>query len=493
MNDLFTPPITPKILRPHQAKAMDMLRQSLGMGYKHVVLQAPTGFGKTLVAAKIIQGAYEKGNRVIFTAPAISLIDQSVEAFEAEGIFDIGVMQAQHPRTDPLARVQVASVQTLVRREIPEAALVIVDECHQRFKKIEQMMKDRPDIVFIGLTATPWAKGMGLLWDDLVVPTTIKALIEQEYLSKFRVLAPDVPDLSEVKAQGGDYNEGQAAQVMQGKALMASVVETWLTQGEDRPTLLFGVNCAHAEALCEAFKDAGVASAYVDAFTDNIERNLIERQFRAREIKVVCSVRTLTTGVDWPVSCIIDAAPTKSEILHVQKIGRGLRIQDGSEDLLILDHAGNTLRLGLVTDIHSTALDASKPGERAAGRLKTQKLPKPCARCETLHTGRYCPSCGHERKPVSGVDTIDGELVEVGETRKAPTKSDKQNFWSMALTVDDQRGKGGRMANALYKRKFGVWPKELSDRRIEPDQAFRNYVKSCDIAYANRKNKQGAL
>ncbi|WP_167853582.1 DEAD/DEAH box helicase [Roseovarius aestuariivivens] len=481
----------PKTLRPHQAKAIDLLRQSLGKGHKRVVLQAPTGFGKTLVAAKIIQGALDKGNHVIVTAPAISLIDQSLEAFASEGIYDIGVMQASHPRTNPLARVQVASVQTLARRDIPDATLVIVDECHQRFKTIEKLMKDRPDVCFIGLSATPWGKGMGLIWDDLVVPTTINELIEQEYLSNFTVFAPDVPDLASVKTQHGDYHEGQAAAVMHGKALMASVVETWLARGENRPTLLFGVNCAHAEALSEAFKGAGVSSAYVDAYTDSVERALIERQFRAGEVKVVCSVRTLTTGVDWPVSCIIDAAPTKSEILHVQKIGRGLRNGEGTQDLLVLDHAGNSLRLGLVTDIQNQTLDTCKPGEKATSGPKAKKLPRPCTSCETLFTGRFCPSCGRERKPVPGVNTVEGELVEIGEVRKTPTKEEKQKFWSMALAMDDERRKGGGMAKALYKGKFGVWPKNLSERRLEPDQAFLNYEKSRRIAYAKSKQKRG--
>jgi DNA repair protein RadD len=104
---------------------------------------------------------------------------------------------------------------------------------------------------------------------------------------------------------------------------------------------------------------AGIAAGYCDAWTDCVERRMLERQFRSGEIKVVCSVRTLTTGIDWPVSCIIDAAPTKSEILHVQKTGRGLRINPGTEDLLVLDHAGNSLRLGLVTDIGHDCLDTT--------------------------------------------------------------------------------------------------------------------------------------
>lgn len=490
MFDLLNTTAQPKTLRSHQAKAIDMIRQSLGKGNRRVVCQMPTGAGKTLTAAKIIDGALEKRNRVIFTAPAVSLIDQTVSAFEDEGIRDIGVMQANHPRTDSLARVQVASVQTLARREIPEAALVIVDECHIRSTVIDELMAERGDVFFIGLSATPWAKGMGLKWHDLVVPVTIGELIDRDLLSQFSVFAPDVPDLTGVPTKAGDYAEGATADVMQGKALMASVVETWLARGENRPTLLFGVNRAHAKALSEEFERAGVATAYVDAYTDTVERQVIERRFRAGEVKVACSVRTLTTGIDWPVSCIIDAAPTKSEMLHVQKIGRGLRVNEGTEDLLVLDHAGNSLRLGLVTDIHHAKLDTTPPGERQE-RKKAEKLPKPCTACGALHTGLTCLSCGHERKPVSGVETADGELIEITETKAKATREAKQAFWGMALWLARQRGYQIGWAKHLYKQKMGVWPRGLDDVPQAPDQKFLNYEKSRRIAWAKRKAAKG--
>ena len=306
MRDMFHEP-SRKTLRKHQERALELVKTSAFRGSSRIVCQMPTGAGKTVTASRFIEGALAKGNRVIFTAPAVSLIDQTVSAFENEGIRDIGVMQANHPRTDALARVQVASVQTLARREIPEASLIIVDECHLRAKVIEELMDSREDVFFIGLSATPWAKGMGRRWQDLVIPCTIGELIEAGYLSQFTAYAPDVPDMTGVKVSKGDYAEGDAAEVMQGNALMASVVDTWLEKGQNRPTLLFGVNRAHAKALSEEFERAGVATAYVDAFTDTVERSIIERRFRSGEVKVACSVRTLTTGVDWPVSCIIDA------------------------------------------------------------------------------------------------------------------------------------------------------------------------------------------
>jgi superfamily II DNA or RNA helicase len=484
-----------KELRPHQHRALDLLRRSAGAGNSRIVIQGPTGFGKTLVAARIIEMARAKGNRVIFTAPAISLIDQTVRAFEAEGLTGIGVMQASHPRTDPSAPIQVASVQTLSRRDIPAASLVIVDECHIRSRVVDRLMDERPDIFFVGLSATPWRKGMGRRWQDLVIPVTIGDLIEHGYLSQFRVLAPDVPDLSGVKTRQGEYVEADLEAVMGEAKLMGHVVETWLEHGAGRPTLLFGVNRAHAAALRASFERAGVAAGYVDAFTDGPERALLERQFRAGEVQVACSVRTLTTGVDWPVSCIIDGAPTKSEMLHVQKSGRGLRVNAGTEDLLVLDHAGNALRLGLVTDIQHTAL-SSGAEDAPAERAKAERLPKPCAECGTLKAERVCPHCGHESKAGHGVEVAEGQLVEItgkaGKKKPAPTHDEKQIFYSMALWMADERGYSEGWAAHKYRERFGVWPRNLTRDRVPADAAFLGWEKSRRIAWAKGRAKQEA-
>lgn len=482
-------PARKKDLRQYQADAIQMLRQSLGRGNRRVVMQGATGFGKTLVASHIVEGALAKGNRVIFAVPAISLVDQTVTAFEAEGINHIGVMQAQHPRTDKTAPVQVASIATLGRRDVPEAALVIHDECHMRFAAMEALMDQRPDARFIGLSATPWAQGMGLIWDDLVVAATTADLIGKGYLSQFTAYAPHVPDLSGVKVRGGEYVESALADVMGDSQIIADVVTTWLEMGEGRPTLAFGVNCAHAHAMQRDFERAGVASAYIDAFTDGIERQFINRQFRAGEISVICSVRTMTTGVDLPVSCIIDAAPTKSEMLHVQKIGRGLRVNPGSEDCVILDHAGNSVRLGLVTDIGHDTLDSTKPGEKAEAKPRV-KEPKPCSGCGVLFTGTICPACGSERKPAPGIAAGEGSLAAVGEKVRVPTKEEKQRFYSMALWLDMERNKGGRLAKGLYKGRFDVWPKGLQPIPTAPDAAFLNYEKASRIRYAKRMAKK---
>ena len=160
-------------LRDYQGQAIENLRRSLMTGKKRPVVVAPTGAGKTVLAAHLCAMATQRNKRVLFTVPALSLIDQSVDRFRQNGISAIGVIQGMHELTDYTQPVQVCSVQTLARREIPEADMVIVDECHIMFKLYDEWMSDPKwqNVPFIGLTATPLAKGMGKIWDDVIVVT----------------------------------------------------------------------------------------------------------------------------------------------------------------------------------------------------------------------------------------------------------------------------------------------------------------------------------
>jgi superfamily II DNA or RNA helicase len=188
--------MTLRALHPHQECALVALRDSLVAGHRRPMLQAPTGFGKTLMSAHIIRGAVDKGKRVAFTVPALSLIEQTVAAFEAEGIDCIGVMQGIHERTDRWQPVQVCSIQTIARRKRPDVDLVIVDEAHQLHREVFKWMKDCPKLLFIGLSATPWARGLGKYYDDLIVAATTADLIRDGYLSDFVTFAPSEPDLA---------------------------------------------------------------------------------------------------------------------------------------------------------------------------------------------------------------------------------------------------------------------------------------------------------
>ena len=164
-----------KPLRPHQIAAMEMLRASIAGGHKRPMVSSPTGSGKTILSAHIVAGAMAKHKRVAFCVPALSLVDQSFERFQENGIspLDMGIQQADHPWRREFAPVQIATAQTLSRRELPQADVVVIDEAHIRFAVYERWMREHPETVFIGLSATPWSAGLGRLFDDLVKPVTI--------------------------------------------------------------------------------------------------------------------------------------------------------------------------------------------------------------------------------------------------------------------------------------------------------------------------------
>jgi DNA repair protein RadD len=444
-----------RTLRLYQETLLGTLRDAIEAGCRRIVVQAPTGAGKTVIAATLIRPLVEADQRVIFTVPFLALIEQTVERFRAEGINDIGVIQADHPLTDPSARVQVASVQTLLRCQIPRADLVMIDECHRWFDFYGDWMM-RPEwreTPFLGLSATPWTCGLGRHFSSLIVGTTIVELIEQGYLTPFRVFAPTSPDLSGVRTIAGDYHERDLSRVMGERHLIGDVVATWLRLAEQRPTLCFGVNRAHAKHLQERFEDAGVPAAYVDAETTMVEREAIRQAFHDGAIKAVCSVGTLTTGVDWDVRAIILARPTKSEILFVQMIGRGLRPAAGKTDLLILDHSSNHARLGFVSDIHHTTLDTGEPKAKQEPR---KPLPSRCPKCFYLKRPQLweCPNCGYAPpRPVPLC--VPGGLEQIVQ----PGLDDaRRRFYQQLKYYAASRGFQSGWIAHKYRERFGSWP-----------------------------------
>ena len=458
------------------------------------MLQAPTGFGKTLTAAHIIQRALDKGRRVAFTVPALNLIDQTVAALEAEGIHAIGVMQGVHERTDRDQPVQVCSVQTIVRRKRPQVDLAIVDEAHLMHKEIFRWMSDCPGIPFIGLSATPWSRGLGKYYDDLIAAATTADLISGGYLSQFVAFAPSEPDLAGVRIVAGDFCERELADAMDRPVLTGDIVETWLKRGEGRSSFCFCVNRRHAQHVAERFLEAGVAAEYMDGATPREEREEIFGRFRSGQTRVICNVGVLTTGVDLDVRCIIDAKPTQSRILFVQTIGRGLRTAEGKDHLLILDHAGNHLRLGLVTDIGQEHLDDGKERQGAVQRARErgEPLPKLCEECRAVvhRTARDCVSCGAPIHAKTEVESVDGELVELGSRRSGGNALDiteKTAFFAELKGYATARGYNGGWASHKYRERFGIWP---NDPRIKfavacvPSLKTKNWIVSRQIAFA---------
>ena len=495
-------------LYPDQVEALDSLRRAYGRGKRRPMLQAPTGYGKTIVGANICQGVMHKGLRVAFVVPFLSLIDQTAERFEQYGIDAeaIGVIQADHWRVDASAPIQICSRDTLSRRGVrPKVDLCIVDEAHVNSQWLFDWMAADPRQKFLGLSATPWTKGLGLHYDDLVIGGRLADLIERGRLSRFEGYAPVDPDLGDVPIVRGEYAEEAAAKVMMGEKLVANVVDTWMERGRGLPTIGFAVNRAHARLMVERFTKAGVRCAYVDAYTPADERADIGRDLAAGRVDIVWNVNCLVAGVDWDVRCAIIARPSRSEMWHVQAIGRALRLAPGKDHAVILDHAGNHLRLGSVTDIHHERLDErkkTKPKEVDEEEEEEKiALPKVCPKCSFLKPAKTpeCPVCGFKALQQSDIREGAGKLGRVeGAKGKTPaekrnaraTKEEKQAVISGLLAIQAQKRYKGKWANAKYKAYYGVWPKNLQRIHGPPPEFLKQWLRSENIRYAAKKRKE---
>jgi DNA repair protein RadD len=209
---------------------------------------------------------------------------------------------------------------------------------------------------------------------------------------------------------------------------------------------------------------------------------------------VVCNVGCLTTGIDWDVRCIVLARPTKSEMLFVQIIGRGLRPAEGKENCLILDHSDTHLRLGFVTDIHHEVLDDGRARARpkASDRIR---LPKECPQCAFLKPPRMCvcPACGFKAEATTDIEVTDGELIEVTGRKKRSNEApndEKAVFCAQLRGYAQTRGYASGWVAHKFREKFGVWPNGHNNVRVmEPTPRVLSWIKSRQIAWAKSKQR----
>lgn len=493
---LFAQKFHLKPLRPRQEKAIASVRQAIKEGHKRIVLQAPTGSGKTIVASHIIAGALDKGNRPIFCVPRLSLIGQTIKRFEAQGICDIGVIQGQHERTDFSASVQVASIHTLVRRPLPEVHFAIIDECHLQLKLLNKILDSEAwaSKIVVGLSATPWTKGMGLRWTKLIVLATTNEMIEEGWLTPvvgYGVPDEFMPDVSKVHTNfDGEYVEGEAEKAMTTQKIVGNVVKTWLEKWGKDKTFMFCVNRNHAKKMQQEFIDAGISCGYIDGTMDAEEREAVLRQYRSGDVKIIASIDTMGIGVDEDVRCIVYLRLTKSEMKWVQDGGRGIRIAEGKSSVLLLDHAGTAEELGLFTDIHHERLDTRKPEEKADASTGNAPKPCKCPHCNLLvsRSADVCPFCYTKLHKGKSPREVNAELVRIGaEKKQRLERSEEQAFYSGLIDFGQRRGfKPGWAANK-FKERFGVWPRKLDAVPMTPRKAVKDFIAESAKRYREQQ------
>lgn len=477
-------------LRDYQARALDNLRVNIRNGIKNQVLVLATGGGKTVIAGKMLEEADRKGKRAVFVVDRISLIDQTSAALDE---FDIehGVMQAQHWRCQPWQRIQVASIQTLARRGWPDADLIIVDECHSLYSDITKRI-DRRDTVVIGLSASPFTRGLGKHYDEAVTVTTTNRLIADGFLVPFRVFAASEPDMVGAKTSAGEWTDHDAAE--RSMPIVGDLVTEYLKHGNDRKFICFGANVAHCEEIQRQFMAAGVVAEVYSYRTPDEARAAMVTEFRKPDsnIRGLISVAALAKGFDVPdVGVIILARPLRNSFAeHIQMLGRGLRISPSTEktECLILDHSGNCLRfwdrLSAYFETGRVELDDGRRKPKSAAQPKETEARK-CPECHHVHDpAPNCPACGHEYpKKASQIRHVAGTLKELLASGNQITLTN--DLWPQVCGAAAERGKSKEWALAQYRAMTGNWPRRRFEETmpVPPSPDVINRLKYLAMRY----------
>lgn len=420
-------------LRAYQSALVDRVRASYQSGRGAPILQLPTGAGKTVIAAYIMGAAGERGTTTVFLVHRVELIRQTSATLTEAGI-PHGIIHPQFPQTHQ--RLQVASVQTLVRRlrRFPSFDFIVIDEAHHSpagtWRKI---IEHYGDAHLLGLTATPArldGKGLGIehggFYDDLICGPSMRELIDGGYLAKPKIYAsPRHLDFSALRIRAGDFAVDDADRMMSNREIVGDAVAHYHRHLMGKRALAFCVSIHHAEMVTAQFNASGIHARRIDGTMTPHERAALVQAFVANRVNVLTSCELISEGFDVP-AC--DGAlllrPTQSETLYLQQIGRALRASPGKTHAIILDHVGNAGRHGLPDEDREWTL---------AGRTRRNAAvptTKQCPQCFAVLpiAVEECPDCEHsfadaaeaERRAAAAarareLEYRDGELVEVTE------------------------------------------------------------------------------
>lgn len=355
-------------LRDYQIEACQAIRDAWADGMLRPGVVLPTGCGKTDVIAEPAIRAARENKRVLVLAHRGELLDQITERC---GMHDpsIPVGRVQAGRNQTRRPITVAMAPTLAsekrRARLPRPDLVIVDEAHHAaspsYMSILRWAGSFDHTPTLGVTATMVRgdrRGLGDVWQQVVFSRDIRWAIGKGWLVEPRgkAVVTDHMDLNAAKVSRGDYQDSELGEMVAQD--VDQIVKAWHTHAADRQTVAFTPNVASAQQLAEEFRSVGVPVGEVYGFTPATDRARIYADLAAGHIRVLVSVMVTTEGWDCPpVSCILQARPTRLPGLYQQMVGRGLRPSPGKTDCLVLDVVGASRGQKLVTliDLHETA------------------------------------------------------------------------------------------------------------------------------------------
>jgi DNA repair protein RadD len=424
-------------LRDYQNKAVEAVREAYRTGSKAPLLVAPTGSGKTVIFSYITHAAAERGNRTMILVHRAELIVQTHKALQKMNVAHGLVASGRTP--DPTQIVQVASVQTLIKRldKFQAPDLIIVDEAHHASAGSWQaIIKAYPNARLLGVTATPArldGKGLSTAFDRLIQGPEVIDLIEQGWLCKPVYYAPSTVDMTGAKTTAGDWNRKEAEERTNKPKITGDAVTHYQRLCAGSPAVVFCVSIAHAQSVADAFNSAGYRAAVIDGTLSPEVRAERVNGLANGDLQILTSCDIISEGFDLPkVTTAILLRPTQSLSLHLQQIGRVLRPSENKPRAYILDHVGNCLRHGFAEEPREWSLDGIKRKTKREQEDDVEKY-KQCPTCFAVHLpAPACPQCGHtyEIKPRK-LEEVDGTLTEL-----------EVNFEAMRIKREERQTQG---------------------------------------------------
>src|SRR6266702_1568195 len=378
MEAVAQPPTTFRLTpRPYQYEAVAALLAATARGAQRPLLVLPTGTGKTIVFALLVQ---QRRGRSLILAHRDELIQQAVDKLHlVDPTLALGVVQAE--RDEHTAPIVVASVQTLSRRPrlarlVPDFQTIVIDEAHHApapsYRRILEYCHawraDGPLVV--GVTATP-ARGdrqsLRQVFDGIVYQKTLVEMMQAGYLVDLRAMQVLLhADFDTLRTRHGDFVEAELETLLLEAKAPAQVLAAFQAHAAARKALLFTPTVALAYAMADTFRTAGIPAEALDGTTPGTTRRAILRRLHTGETRVVANCAVLTEGFDEPsVDCIIVARPTQSALLYQQMLGRGTRTYPGKSDCLLLDVVGVSTRHTLHTTATLFGCDAATLAQRS--------------------------------------------------------------------------------------------------------------------------------
>lgn len=491
-------------LREHQLEVVQKLNEGFANGHTRQLLYAPTGFGKTEVAMAIMKAIADTHKKTAMVLDRIVLVNQTSARLSRYDI-EHGVMQSGHWRWRPHERIQVCSAQTLEKRKNnPDIDLLIVDECHVLRRSTVEFMKANPQIHVIGLTATPFTKGLGDIYSHVVGASPTGELIKKGWLVPLKVFIAKEIDMAGAKKVAGEWSADEVS--TRGMKIVGDVVSEWTKKtyeifGKPVKTIVFCAGVEHGRALEKRFEEAGFNFKSISYKEDDDYKRMTIEDFSKPDTEIHGLIATdiLTRGFDvTDVMIGVSARPfSKSFSSHVQQMGRVMRSHEGKEFGVWLDHSGNFLRFrpdwDRIFDFGVEELDGGLTEKAKKEPTEKEKVEAKCPSCGALWIWKSdeCGECGHVKKKVAQIQVVDGEMQEL-EFQNSQLNVNNRDFYAELRFYAMSRGYKDGWAAYKYKEKFGVFPNNLPKNVKPVSPQTMNWIKSRMIAYSKSKQRVAA-